>query len=106
MQSIKEIFKKIEEKISKNPSNFNKVGGVVKFDISGPQGGNWFVDLRKGSTRVTREEIEPSCTFASSDNDFLKLINKELKPERALLTGKVRLSGDIALAMRLANLFK
>ena len=106
MHTTREIFSKIERKIKERTQEFSTIGAVYKFVLNGPDGGTWIVDLRESSYGVRQTEEEANCTFKSSDKNFIKLVNGKLKPEMALLTGKVKIAGDIGLAMKFGNLSK
>jgi len=106
MSRVKEIFDRIERKIFEKKNELSQTKASIQFNISGPEGGNWIVDLKDESMGVREGDEEANCTFSATDINFLKLINREMKPEMAIMSGKVKLSGDIMLAMKLANLFK
>ncbi|MGH7884734.1 MAG: SCP2 sterol-binding domain-containing protein [Thermodesulfobacteriota bacterium] len=106
MNSVEEIFKKIEKKILNSEAELQQYNALFKFNISGEQGGSWLVDLRPESLGVRKEDCDADCIISSSDTDFIKLINKEMRPESAILRGKLKLSGDIKLAMQLSKIFK
>jgi putative sterol carrier protein len=106
MNRVEEIFQKMELKLLERKQQLSDVGALVKFDISGKEGGKWIVDLNNESLGVRKGDDEASCTFTASDDNFVKLIKREIKPETAILTGKVKISGDFMLAMQLSKLFK
>ena len=106
MSRVKEIFERIERKIFEKKTELSNTKASIQFNISGPEGGNWVVDLKDESMGVREGDEDTNCTFSATDTNFLKLINREMKPEMAIMSGKVKLSGDIMLAMKLANLFK
>ncbi|MEQ8819634.1 MAG: SCP2 sterol-binding domain-containing protein [Sumerlaeia bacterium] len=47
---------------------------------------------------------EPVCRYRLSAQTFLRIVANEMSPQRALFTGKLRLSGDQFLAVRLGSL--
>ena len=106
MSRVREIFERIERKIFEKKNELSSTKASIQFNISGPEGGNWVVDLKDESMGVREGDEDTNCTFSATDTNFLKLINREMKPEMAIMSGKVKLSGDIMLAMKLANLFK
>ena len=106
MNRVEEIFIKMEEKLHQRKNEISDIGALVKFDISGPEGGKWIVDLNDDTLGVREGDDEANCTFTASDDNFVKLIKREMKPETAILTGKVKISGDFMLAMQLSRLFK
>ena len=106
MNRVEEIFEKMEQKLLERKEQLSDVGALVKFDITGKEGGKWIVDLNDDTLGVRMGDEEANCTFSASDDNFVKLIKREMKPETAILTGKVKISGDFMLAMQLSKLFK
>ena len=104
--TIKEIFEKVEKKIFEKSGELSELRAIYKFELNGPNGGTWIVDLREESLGVRETDEEAQCTFKGSDENFINLFTGKLKPERALLTGKIKMSGDIGLAMKLGQLLK
>jgi hypothetical protein len=104
----KEIFEgKISQKLKDSPDLVKDIGALLRFEISGPAGGTWTVDLTKPSDWVKEgAEGTPKMSVLCSDEDFVKIINKELNPQMAALQGKLRFKPmDMALAMKLGKLF-
>lgn len=104
--TTRKIFEKVERKLKERSSEFTELGAVYKFVLNGPDGGTWIVDLRQESFGVREAEEEAQCTFKASDQNFISLVTGKLRPESALLTGKVKLAGDIGLAMKFGELIK
>lgn len=104
--TIIEIFEKVERKIIERSAEFTELRAVYKFELNGPDGGTWIVDLREETLGVRQTQEDAQCTFKGSDESFVNLFTGKLKPERALLTGKIKMSGDIGLAMKLGQLLK
>ncbi len=106
MSNPKVIFQKVERKINERQGDFIKIGAVYKFVVKGPEGGTWVIDLRQETFGVREGEEDANCTFHTKDEYFIDLFTGKLPPESALLTGKVKVSGDIVLAMKFGQLFK
>jgi len=102
----KEVFQKVERKINAKQSDLMKIGAVYKFVVAGPNGGIWVVDLREDTFGVREGEEEANCTFDTEETHFMDLFTGKLPPESALLTGKVKVSGDVMLAMKFGQLLK
>jgi putative sterol carrier protein len=47
----------------------------------------------------------PALTIKLALADFIRLAGRDLDPVKALLSGRMELDGDFALAMRLAQMF-
>ena len=106
MSTTKEIFEKVERKIKEKSQELSEVRAVYKFELEGPDGGTWIVDLREETMGVRQTEEEAQCTFRSKDVHFISMFTGKLRPESALLTGKVKMSGDVALAMKLGQILR
>ena len=82
------------------PSRFkpDKAAGleaVYQFDLSGDGGGQWHADISDGAcTVVPGQAADPNITVSSSDKDFLSIVS-----------GKLKVKGDMGLAMRLQSIF-
>jgi putative sterol carrier protein len=105
MDTPKDVFDKMERKIRERIDEFLKLGGVYKFVLNGRDGGTWIVDLRKDSFGVRESEEEAQCGVTISSEDFIKIAAGKLKAESAFMTGKIKFSGDLGLAMKLGKLF-
>ncbi len=106
LPSTIEIFEKVERKLREKPDEFSEVGAVYKFIIEGPEGGTWIIDLRKETLGVRVSDEDAECTVEMLDVHFVDLFTGVLPPENALLSGKIKLSGNVLLAMRFADLLK
>ena len=106
MSRTKEIFEKVERRIKERPDDFTDVGAVYKFIINGPEGGTWIIDLRKESLGIRETDEDAQCIIETLDEHFVDLFTGKLPPENALLSGKIKFSGDVLLAMRFADLLK
>ena len=51
-----------------------------QFNLSGPNGGDWFIDVNDGKFKMNRGGIDnPDVTFIASDKDWVALSNGKLK---------------------------
>ena len=63
--------------------------------------------------RVANESIEvqmgthasPSITITMKESDYLDMVNGKLNGQMAFMSGKLKIAGDMGLALRLQNLF-
>ena len=53
---------------------------------------------------VTREDMEADCTIKISRKNLEKLLKGDLNPMTAFLTGKIKVDGDVSVAMQLQTL--
>ncbi|MEH0070408.1 SCP2 sterol-binding domain-containing protein [Pannonibacter sp. Pt2-lr] len=76
-------------------------GGIddtVKFDCGSD--GVIFLD---GST-VTNEDKDADCTIKISSENLAELLAGELNPTMAFMTGKIKVEGNMAVAMKLGSI--
>ena len=77
-----------------------------QFDLSGPNGGDWVIDVNDGKFRMRRGGIHnPNVTFIASDEDWVALSNGTLSGTWAFLTGRLKIRGDHGLARKLNEIF-
>jgi len=103
VSSVKELFEeRIPRKLQSHPDVAEKIGAVFQFDVSGPDGGSWFVDLAKpGGAVGAGTSPDARCTVVVKDTDLLALVNGTLSAGMAFMTGRIKIKGDYGLAMKL-----
>jgi predicted lipid carrier protein YhbT len=82
--------------------------GDIRYELTGSDGGTrtWTVTCEPASARVRgHAEPDPDLTLKLSLADFIRVAAGELDPAKALLSGRLDLEGDFAIAMRLAAMF-
>ncbi|OGH01093.1 MAG: hypothetical protein A2600_11405 [Candidatus Lambdaproteobacteria bacterium RIFOXYD1_FULL_56_27] len=102
--TVQEIFRKVALGIEQKPEKVREVDSVFLFKISGPQGGVFHLDL-KNHPGVSFEEKPAEVVLEMRDKDFIKLYNGTLPGFKAVLCGKLKIRGELALATRLSEVF-
>ena len=74
------------------------LGKSIKFDLKGA--GMIYIN---GGT-VSNEDLPADCTVIVSKDDFEKLAKGKLDPTMAFMTGKLKVNGDMSVAMKLQPL--
>ena len=102
--TAQKIFGEIlPNKLSDNESA-RSVGAVYVFDIGGDAGGTWTVDLTKDADFVTEGASDNAqCTITMKEEDFVKLWEGKLPGPQAFMMNKLKIKGDMGLAMKLQN---
>ncbi|MGC3999600.1 MAG: SCP2 sterol-binding domain-containing protein [Anaeromyxobacter sp.] len=104
--TVKEVFENhIPHKFQAKPDVVTKINAVYQFNISGPGGGAWTVDCTAPGGKVTEGAVTAAkCTVAATDADFLAIVNGKLNPQMAFMSGKLKIQGDMGLAMKLQQI--
>lgn len=80
--------------------------GIYQFDLSGEHTGVWFLDLKTGSGSVGQGEppAKADVVMKMDSSDFSKMFSGKLKPTMAFMSGKLKIKGDMTLAIKLEKL--
>lgn len=105
------IFNAIQEALKADgPTLVNKVKGVYCFEVKGGPGGSeakWIVDAKNGSGSVTLNgAAKPDVTISMADSDLVDLMEGKLNPQKAFFQGKLKIKGNMGLAMKLQEFQK
>lgn len=88
------------------PEKAAGVTAIFQWDVSGPQGGQWYVEIRDATcTTQTGTAENPNITLTIGDENLVKLLTGRLDGTVAFMTGKLKVKGDMGLAMKLPQLF-
>jgi putative sterol carrier protein len=90
-----------------NPEAAAGLAVVYQFDITGEGGGQWHAIVKDGALQlVAGLHGSPSTTITSKAADYLAVANGKVNEVMAFATGKIRISGNVAMGMKLNKLFK
>jgi putative sterol carrier protein len=90
-----------------DPKNAQGLSGTLQFELSGDGGGEWYVKVKDGGVEVARGTAEsPNLTVQAAASDYVDIATGKMNPQMAFMGGKLKLKGDLGLAMKLQGLFK
>jgi putative sterol carrier protein len=89
----------LTEKITALAGSKPALGSSIKFATDA---GNIFV---AADGKVSNDDSEADCTIKVDNDDLRDLINGDLNPMSAFMFGKLKISGDMSVAMKLQSLF-
>lgn len=93
---VQEIVKQMGSTLGANSG----LGGTLKFDFGTP--GSVFIDGKSTPNSVADGDGKSAdCTISVSLEDFEKMVKGELDGTSAFMQGKLRVAGDMSLAMKL-----
>ncbi|NWU59682.1 HSDL2 protein, partial [Dromas ardeola] len=80
--------------------------GVFQFELSGEEGGTWYIDLKTkgGSAGFGKPPVTADVVMSMSSADFVKMFTGKLKPTLAFMSGKLRIKGNMTLAIKLEKM--
>ena len=93
--ALTDIRDKFQRGLEKRP-----LDDSIKFDC----GGDGAITLHGSEARLADEPAH--CTIHISEPNLEKLVAGKLNPMTAFATGKIKVSGDMKLALKLAQLLK
>jgi putative sterol carrier protein len=102
----------IEEFLSQMTAAFRpeKAAGIdttIQLKLTGSQEGEWYLTIKDSACTLTPGTVPaPKLTVNADSADFIKIFTGQLDGMQAFMQGKLRLGGDINLALKLMNLFK
>jgi putative sterol carrier protein len=98
---IQEIVTQMGNAIGANSG----LGGTLKFDFGGD--GSVLIDGKSEPNTVTDGEGKSAdCTISVSMDTFEKMVKGELDGTSAFMQGKLRVAGDMGLAMKLGPILQ
>lgn len=105
MSTASEKMAQIGQKINEKKAQASAVGAIYKFVLEGDGGGTWIVNL-KDNPGVTEGDGPAECTLKMSVSDGLDLLEGRARGEQLFFAQKLRIEGDMGLAMRLQALLE
>ena len=88
------------------PAKAKGVHARYQWELSGPNGGEWWIDVNDGTYKMGKGKIDnPSVTFITSDADWVAMSNGKLKGTWAFMTGRLKVRGSQAVARKLNEIF-
>ncbi|MGB1449962.1 MAG: SCP2 sterol-binding domain-containing protein [Flavobacteriaceae bacterium] len=91
------VFDQLQQKANEAEA----IGGTLKFVIDEL---TVFVDGTGNSNLVSESDEEADCTIITSAATLQELQSGDLNPMMAVMGGKVKIAGDMGLAMKVQSL--
>ena len=104
METCEEIFKEM-------PDRFNKeaavgVDATYQFDLLGEGGGTWQVKVTETGCQVSQgAPADASIIITMESSDYVEMIGGKLNPQMAFMGGKLKIKGDMSLALKMQQIF-
>lgn len=106
-------YASIQEVIASYPSRFNadkaqSLDDTVYMNLTGANARSVVLHVHNGQLDVVEGATppeDPSLTLTADAEDWLAIENGQLNPMTAMMTGKVKMKGNPAFAMKFMGLF-
>ena len=99
-----ELFEAMPEKL--NPAAAAGMNKTLQWNITGNEAGVWALQITNGTGQLIPGGVEkPDITFTVSDTDWAAIAAGKLDAMKAFMAGKLKVNGNMMLAMKVPHLF-
>ncbi|MFC3052437.1 SCP2 sterol-binding domain-containing protein [Kordiimonas pumila] len=95
-------LEKITEEMRNRIGAHSPLSAIIKFNFGDE--GVVRIDGKASPTVVDNADTEADCTITVTKDNFLQIVEGDLNPQMAFMTGKLRVEGDMSLAMQLGSI--
>lgn len=102
-QEIAQLFDVMVTNFDANKAE--DVNATIQFDLTGDNGGQYWLKIANGSAESGSGQAEsPNMTLKAAADDWLAVTKGELNPMQAFMSGRLKVQGDMSLALKLQAL--
>ena len=95
-------FDEVKAAIEVKAGEVESFGKKIKLELDGE---SLIIDGTTNPPSVLTEDIEVDITVTTTAEVFSKILNKKMNPQMAMMTGKLKMKGDMMAAVPLMNIF-
>jgi len=90
------------------PEKAPGVDAVIHFKFTGAEAGEWNATIKDDKVEVAQgiPRKQPNLTLTADSGDCIRIFTGELDGMQAFMQGKIKLSGDLNLGMKLMQMFR
>ena len=104
MPTVKETFDAMAGRFRADKAT--GTSAVIQYDISGEGGGTWHAIIKDGTCTVNQGTgTNPNLTLQMASQDWLDMLSGKQSGQMLFMSGKLKVKGDMGLAMKLGSLF-
>lgn len=102
----------IQQLIKNHPKAFipeaaQGVSAVIQYQLTGVEDGDWIITIKDGACSVAPGKSDkPTMTLIADAEDFKDVLLGKANGMQYFMAGKLKLAGDLNLAMKLTSFFK
>ena len=105
MPTVKETFDAMSTRFRADKAA--GVNATIQYEITGDQGGVWHAIIKDGQCTVGAGPVtDPTLTLTMAAQDWVDMVAGKLSGQMAFMSGKLKLKGDMGLAMKIGGMFQ
>ena len=103
--TIQELMSRMQKAFL--PEKAAGVEAVIQYHLTGDEGGDWVITILDGACNTKEGTAEnPKMTLTADAQDYKNLVTGKLDAMQAFMQGKLKIAGDLNLAMKFMTFFK
>ncbi len=105
--SFSEVLSVITKRVTEeaDPAKIGNLNAAFQFELTGDNGGTFHAVVADGKAEIVEAPSDnPNVTIIMDIEDFKKMMSGELNGTSAFMSGKLKIKGDMSLAMKLQSL--
>jgi putative sterol carrier protein len=104
MPTVKETFEAMAGRFRSDKASGTTA--VIQYDVSGDGGGTWHAVIKDGACTVNPGSApNPNLTLQIAGQDWLDMLSGKQSGQMLFMSGKLKVKGDMGLAMKLGSMF-
>ena len=90
------------------PEKAGSTNATIAFDLSGENAGKWWLKVHDGTAETGKGEPAeaPKLTVLADAGDLVKILTGTMDGTSAFMQGKLKIKGDMGLAIKMLTMFK
>ena len=89
------------------PEKAADINATILFDLSGDNGGLYWIKIADGVATTGHGEVgDPVMTVRASADDWHAVATGQMNAMQAFMSGKLKILGDMGLAMKMQTIFR
>jgi putative sterol carrier protein len=101
---VKEIFEKMPEAFL--PEKASGLNATIQIELTGEGGGQWAIEIANGKISIDEAQANsPNMTLSMPASDYVAITRGEANPMNLFMAGKIKVAGDVTLAMKFQDMF-
>lgn len=105
MATVREILEGLSGRVQQNSGKLAGMTASYQFEITGEDGITFHVDVKNGAVDVGEGPLpNPGCTITMASQDFKDMVSGKANPTSLFFGGRLKIGGDMGLAMKLQGI--